>query len=346
MTVRSKRSVLFCSGLLVLGLFATPALAVDALFSGSINRFHYGYYTTFANIPTAAPAVAATQGATGPRGFTIANKAVDAGVISYTAMFTGYPYFKGTRTRYMTNGDFSRSFKVPSATYSIMRPNTLVGTQYPNALPSTPAPAYMKVQVGANGFGGFWGVYDGGTLTGVLNSLAGGGGGYSDFFFRPSPAGAVAGLGRGLDHDGGANNAYASNPQTRCCQYSLIDNQTFPSLTAGILGVRMHGFGHVTGMVTVSGAIGAFATKKTYTGVDGRTASGLLGSISMVAPGLIVQYTMAVQPTFDQATTVNTLNAEAPDITISNLTFLPEPSQAVLLGVGILGIGALRGRRR
>ena len=345
MIQRTQRSLLFGGTVLVLALLATPALAVDALFSGSINRFHYGYFTTFATVAPEDQVVAATQGATGPRGFTIANKAVDGGIISYTATFPGYPYFKGTRTRYMTAGDFSRSFKVPSATYSIMRPNTFGGTQYPNALPTTPADGYMKVQVGPNGFGGFWGIYDGGTLTGTLESM-GAGGGYSDFLFRPSPFGAVAGLARGLDHDGGANNVYASNAQTRCCQYSLITNQTNPSQTGGQLGIRMAGFGHVTGMVTVSGPEGGYATKVTYTGADGRTASGLMGTISMVAPGLIIQYTMVNQPTFDQSTAVDALFAAAPDVTISTLTFLPEPSQLVMLATGILGLVALRGRLR
>lgn len=324
--------------LLLTGL-AAPAFAVDALFNATINRFHYGYYTTFATQPSV---VGATQGGPANRGFTIPNGAVDGGILSYTASFPGFPYFQAYRTRRMTAGAFTKSFKVPGATYSIMRPNNLTDTQYPNALPTYPAGGYAKVKVGPNGFGGFWGVYDGGFVKGDIVT-AGGGGGLSYFYFQPVNAANAPGVPSGLMFDGGANNVLNgyTNAQTICCAHSDITNQTSTSQTAGLMFAVLAGFGHVTGTATVSAPTG-YVTKVTYAGADTRTASGLFGNISMVGPGLIYNYLLANQPTFDATTAAQFVFTATPEVVKSNLTFLPEPSQLVLLASGAFGLLALR----
>lgn len=334
---------------------ALPALAVDAMFTGSIHRIQYGYYTTFAASPRSLLqynpgfAVAATQGAPSPRGFTIPSKAFDAGIVSYTAMFPGYPFFSGYRTRFMTSGSFTRDFKVPNTSYTI-RPQTNQGTAvYPNALPGTVPLAYMKIKVGSNGFGGYWGVNNGGTLQGIASSF-GGGGGFSDFYFRPNPYGAVVGIPKGLDHDGGKNNwpsLAPSIPLINCCAYSKLVNQTSPMINLGIMFVRYQR-GHFTGTATVSGPEGGYATKFTYSGMDSRTPLGLNGTISLVAPGIFTGFLLNIPPTFTGNTPVQLLNLSAPLFVLTDLTFVPEPSQWFLLATGVTGLLALRrlmGRR-
>ena len=297
------------------------------------------------SIPQRAPAnnpsvVGATQGAAGNRGFTIPNGALDGGVLSYTASFPGFPFFEAYRTRRMTAGAFTKSFKVPSATYNLNRPNQTGNSQYPNALPTYPAGGYAKVKVGPNGFGGFWGVYDGGFVKGNILTTAGAISSY--FYFLPLPAGgSIPGLPSGIPFDGGANNNNNGNSlaATLCCAHTDVTNLT-PSgargtQTRGVMFAGVLNFGHITGTVTVSGPTG-YVTKVTYAGADDRTASGLVGNISMVAPGLIYTYSLENQATFDQTTEVGNITLGTPEVVITNLTFLPEPSQLSLLAAGVL----------
>jgi hypothetical protein len=328
---------------------AIPAFAADALFSGTVNRLQYGYYTTFATNP--GTGVAATQGGGSKPGFTIPSKAFSGGSFSYTAAFPGYPYFKAYRERFMTKGSFTKSFKVPGTSYTIMKPGNPVTAPYPNALPTTPAPGYIRVKAGPRGFGGFWGAYDKGTIIGTLAS-PGGGGGYSDFLFKAPPAGAVPGIPKGLDHDGGKNNwttlPTTSVPQTLCCAYSVITNQTFPSQMAGLMGAHVAGVGHITGTIVVSAPAGGYVTKATYVGTDARTPSGLNGTISMVAPATVQNYLLANPPTFDGNSSVQQLFGDAAHAVRTQLTFLPEPTQLLMLASGITGLFLLRrlsGRR-
>jgi len=328
---------------------AIPAFAVDALFTGSVHRFQYGYYTTFDAGPPKIP-VAALQGAPSPRGFTIPSKAFDAGIISYTAMFPGYPYFKGYRTRFVTSGSFTKSFKVPNTSYTVMASNMVSTAVYPHALPQTIPGAYARIKAGPNGFGGFWGFADLGYLSGILSSV-GGGGGFSDFYFKPNPYGAVVGIPKGLRHDGGKNNwasLQPSIPSRTCCHYTNITNQTSTMINLGFMAPHFMNAGHFTGTATASGPEGGYATKVTYTGMDLRTPLGLSGTITMVAPGMLINNLLANPPDFSGNSPVQVVNASAPSMTLTTLTFLPEPSQLVLLATGVTGLLALRrfkGRR-
>ncbi len=332
----------FCVAAIILAMasVAAPAFAVDALFRGSVNRFQYGYYTTFATLPGTVngPVAAVEDGAASAASFTIPSNAFDGGSFSYTAAFPGYPYFKAYRDRWMTAGAFAKSFKVPGTSYTVMRPNSLANTQYPNALPTSPNSGSIRVQAGPQGFGGFWGVRDEGFIVGTLASL-GGGGGYSDFYFRGLTGGAVSGLANGIDN--------AGPTQTLCCQFSRLTNQTNMSQTAGLIGVHMGGVGHITGSVMISGPLGGYATVITYSGADNRTAMGTNGTLSMVAPTLIINYALANQPTFDQQTPVTGVNTEAPGAVKTTLSFLPapEPSQLALLLAGAAGLFGLARRR-
>ncbi len=342
MNQKFRRLMLHVAALLLAAVtFAPSAFAVDALFSGTVNRFQYGYFTTFATLPGTGwpqPVAAVQDGAASAASFAIPSNAFDGGSFSYTAAFPGYPYFKAYRDRWMTAGAFAKSFKVPGTSYTIMRPNVIATSQYPNALPTTPNAGLIRVKAGPQGFGGFWGVRDEGFIIGTLASL-GGGGGYSDFYFRGLTGGAVAGLPNGIDN--------AGPTQTLCCQFSRINNQTNPTQTAGLIGVHVGGVGHITGTVTVSGPIGGYATVVTYTGMDGRTGMGTNGTLSMVAPTLVMNYTLANQPTFDQTTLVTGLNTESPGVVKTTLTFLPEPSQVAMLAAGSVGLlGLVRLQRR
>lgn len=339
-----KRSYLTLGAVLLAVTLASPAFAVDALFGGTVNRFQYGYFTTFATVPTTMGAVAQVQAGSSNPGFSIASNVFDGGSFSYTAAFPGYPYFKAYRDRFMTSGAFDAAFKLPNTSYTVMRPNTAANTQYPNALPTNPALGFMRVKAGPKGFGGFWGANDGGTITGTAVSL-GGGGGFSDFFFKPPPYGSVAGLAKGLDHAGGKNNQASlpttSIPQTLCCQYSNITNQTNTSQMRGKMGVHLANVGHITGTITVSGPTG-YATLITYMGADARTSMGLNGTISMVAPALIFNHSLSNVPSFDGTTQVVSLDVGGPGAVVTSLTFLPEPTQIALLASGVLGLFGLR----
>ena len=344
----SFRGIILCGVVLAASfLFTLPAIAANALFSGTIQRFHYGYLQTFAVVPSAT--AASGMVGTGPNpSFTVPSKAFAGGTFSYTAAFPGYPFFKAYRTRFMTGGNFAQNHLVPGTSFTLGRANTVGATQYPNALPTSPTQGVISVKAGPNGFGGFWGLYDDGRITGTLESQ-GGGGGYSDFRFKPLPHGAVPGLAKGNWQDGGKNNwpsLASSNNPTKCCQYSVITNQTNPSQMGGLVGARIEGVGHLTGTIVVSVPSGNYATKVTYIGADARTAAGLNGTISLVAPGLVHNYVTDGVPAVGTGTTgITSLNTGAPDTIQTTLTFLPEPSQFALLGAGMLGLLGLARHR-
>ena len=116
----------------VLAAGASPVYAAGALFQGTLQRESVATKVIpMVGGPTKA---AELQGGTGPAGFTL-----PSGIWSDSYSFTGsfppaYPYFKGTVFRAAYLGNFTKSYFVPSASFTLMKNQTL----YPNAYPTTP----------------------------------------------------------------------------------------------------------------------------------------------------------------------------------------------------------------
>jgi len=89
-----------------------------------------------------------------------------------------------------------------------------------------------------------------------------------------------------------------------------------------------------TGMVEVVQSLGFYATTLTATGYDNRTVNGMSGQLSLVQPLNYHNYRVAS----GSPTTSPYHTAWIKQVV---MTFLPEPGAAVLLGVGILGMGGL-----
>lgn len=94
-----------------------------------------------------------------------------------------------------------------------------------------------------------------------------------------------------------------------------------------------------TGMVEVAQSLGYYATTLTATGADNRTSAGMSGQLSLVQPLNYHNYRVAA----GQPTTSPYHTAWIKQVV---MTFLPEPGAAVLLGVGILGMGGLYRARK
>ena len=157
----------------------------------------------------------------------------------------------------------------------------------------------------------------------------------------------VPGIPSGIPWDGGVNNNNNNNTigQTICCGHSDVTNNVNASQTRGLMFAFLANFGHVTGNVFIS--VPTLGTTRSYTGMDSRTASGLFGNISMVGPAIIINYTLDTQPDFTGTTPVQGIGTGTAEIAITNLTFLPEPTQLALLAGGILCLLALgRAARR
>jgi hypothetical protein len=99
---------------------------------------------------------------------------------------------------------------------------------------------------------------------------------------------------------------------------------------------------YTTGMAQNWEPLGGFSTKNTETGYDNRTAGGLNGRISMVAPRLLHVYTRDPESIGGEAN----LTWSSTRMRRIDFVFIPEPMGVAMLAAGFVTLAGLHRLRR
>lgn len=309
------------AGVIVLVGFAQTALAGNVLFSGVLKRSAVATPLTMAS---ASNVVVQTNPGTPVNGFTVPDQAF-AGSFSFSGAFTGYPFFEG----YVEVNGGPASFNAGALTNTY----TVAGndTAYPNA-PATPPPGWMRMKPGPNGFGGNMPIHRNDTYDALVSVTVG-----------------LSAVDIYLDYDYGVPGVDISGSYGGWSkgEHTFLTSMGVPQQRAAVYKVQ--GVIGMTGTATVSAPL-AQAEYEISTAMDNRNAAGTTGMIQVMTPRLMNLYYVVPNaqgnPPLDGTGTVTALGSDWSTKAIYELTFLPEPGQWTLLGIGIAGlVGIIRLRR-
>lgn len=310
--------------MLALILFGSVAISTQsyagyALFAGSRERVS-ACCGSIQTVETTSPELAEVNGAS-PASFSLESKVWQWNYTFTGWSFTGYPNFSGTKTRYNKAGGFAPDYLPANVQISII-PNT---TAYPQ-VSFIQRTGIFRFTPGPNGFGGNMGHFQWDryvfTVVGQTGYYQGHG------YFKQTEGNLVY---------NGTGSGFWTATHTQATSGGV-------PLVAGTVGAYQQG-PNITGMAFMSEMLGPLTTVLTWTGTDSRTPNGNSGTISLVQPNMVWFYNTAGAPNKDGTSTITWLRNGSTGGHLIDLEFLPEPSHAVLLGVGVLGLLTLRRSR-
>ena len=324
------------AALLLIGLAvaqAQTASAGNVLFWGDLQQVD-AYYPLLDVITIGEGQTAmTTPGAV--QGFTVPDKAFSAmGSGSFVSVFPTYPFFSYVATFSNGPGLLGPSALAPNTTITMLASNS----QYPY-LTASPAPGFVRLKAGPNGFGGPMKMVQRRVTNFTKIPLVGG---LSQGVASVSWAGGSALGGQKIIGGGWGQHT------------SLTTGGGNPVAFAAATVVRPRAIA-MTGTVTISNPVGAATTYSVQTGMDSRVASStaFAGSIQLVAARQLYNYDVTVPvpigvPPGDGSGTVNSLVFGGTSVMKASLNFLPvpEPATTSLLASGVLALAGLAMKRR
>jgi hypothetical protein len=269
---------------------------------------------------------------TGNGGFTLPDHFMSAYTQFTMAMPSyGYPYFKGTGNPYLATMALAPGGGqlTETKTFTFNPGLASSNSAYPYAT-ATPVPGYIRIKPGANAFGGPLPFVNDTFYTGLQ---AAPGGGYYQFSWYLNQDGRVT--------KDGTFNGYGWSVGT----HTSLETPSGAPVQHGMIAKILTFLAH-TGTATINKPPPLVGMYTFSVGEDNRNLANGTGTLQVVRPAIGIMYTTdQVPPPRDGTSAINSFRESFAGFRKLSLTFLPEPGQVALFGMGIVSLAFMARRK-